>query len=131
LGYELHITRKQGWSDEDGPIITQAEWEAYIASDPELRLDGYAEVTMPTGSKLRVTPPGIAVWTAHPDPSSGPAWITLGSSGNVRARNPDRALIRKMCQIAQQLGARVMGDDGEIYGGDGQPDPDGRPVRPH
>ena len=43
MGYEIHITRKTEWFDEDGPEISLEDWKAYIASDPEMRLDGYAE----------------------------------------------------------------------------------------
>src|SRR4029077_14717308 len=35
--------------------------------------------------------------------------------GNIYAKNPEAALIDKMAQIADALGAQVQGDDGEIY----------------
>jgi hypothetical protein len=35
--------------------------------------------------------------------------------------SPDDAFVRKMWQIAQSLGARVVGDEDETYGQDGQP----------
>ena len=105
MGYEIHITRKNEWSDEDGPEISLEDWKAYIASDPEMRLDGYAEATMENGDVFRTEHDGIAVWTAY--------------SGIV-AKNPDREILAKMFEIAQALGARVVGDEGEEYGTDGE-----------
>ncbi len=35
MGYEVHITHKKEWSDEDGPRIIGSEWQARVASDPE------------------------------------------------------------------------------------------------
>lgn len=65
MGYEIHITRKTEWFDEDGPEISLEGWKAYIASDPEMRLDGYAEATMENGDVFRTEHDGIAVWTAY------------------------------------------------------------------
>lgn len=44
MGYDLHITRKEDWSDEysDDMGISLSEWLSYIDTDPELELsDGY------------------------------------------------------------------------------------------
>lgn len=61
MGYEVHITRKGDWFEDGGLAITIEEWKRYVASDPEMRLDGFAEVTTPDGSVLRVESPGISV----------------------------------------------------------------------
>lgn len=117
MGYDIHITRKAQWFDDNGPTISMEEWKAYIASDSELRLDGYAETTVGNGAALRVKNEGMAVWTAYSKENT--AWIWLDSSGIV-AKNPDNEILRKMFQIAQVLGARVVGDDDEEYDADGE-----------
>lgn len=117
MGYDIHITRKTHWFDDEGPTISMEEWKAYIASDPELRLDGYAETTVGNGAVLRVKNEGMAVWTAYSKENT--AWIWLDSSGIV-AKNPDNEILRKMFQIAQVLDARVVGDDDEEYDADGE-----------
>jgi hypothetical protein len=119
MGYDVHITRKQHWSDEEGPAITLQEWKDYIASDPEMRLDGYAEAKTPTGL-LRLESPGLAVWTAHPDAGDGHmAWFSHYKD-RVTVKNPDDPMTMKMHRIAMTLGAKVEGDEGEIYGADGK-----------
>ena len=65
MGYEVHITRKAEWFGEEGPEITIEEWKNYVASDPEMRLDGFAEATTPDGNTLRVESPGLSVWVAY------------------------------------------------------------------
>ena len=120
MGYDIHITRKENWFDEEGAAISLVEWHAYIESDPAMRLDGYAEASLKDGAVLRSENPSLAVWTEHPQHGKrdGMAWIWL-SQGNVQAKNPDEDTLRKMWCIAQSLGAKVQGDDGELYDSSG------------
>src|SRR5580765_6220639 len=51
----------------------------------------------------------------------------------ITAKNPDESLGRTMVQIANALGAKVQGDDGEIYREDGssyEPEDDAPPAPP-
>ncbi len=49
MGYDVHITRKDEWFSEEGAEISLDEWKQYIDSDPEMRLDNYAETDTPEG----------------------------------------------------------------------------------
>jgi hypothetical protein len=49
------------------------------------------------------------------------------NQGNIEAKNPDRALVRKMASIAAALGATVQGDDGEHYDAAGNSIPPPQP----
>ena len=109
MGYDLHITRASDWTDAEAIPITSAEWLAFVEADPELRLAGY------NGSHF-------ALWTGqstYPEP-----WFDW-EGGRVHTKNPDPPLIQKAIQIAEQLGARVLGDDGERYLPDGKVERDG------
>lgn len=120
MGYSLHITRKNNWSDEDGTPITLDEWIEYVKSDPEMRLDGFAEARLDDGSVLRTENPSLAVWVSYSGDGVGGnhAWM-WHFEGNVEAKSPDREIVAKMWRIAQRLGARVVGEEGEEYGSDG------------
>ena len=100
MGYDLHITRKEFWSDEDGPVITLEEWSAYVASDPSIQSD-------PDN-------PGIKNYVVASATDRWPLW--WDPSGELLTKNPDDAAIAKLVQIARALQARVLGDDEEIYG---------------
>ena len=40
MGYDLHITRKDCWAEEeDKRSISILEWKAYVKSDPDIVLD--------------------------------------------------------------------------------------------
>lgn len=108
MGYDIHITRRQDWSDSEGPAVSLAGWLAYVEADPEMRLDGYAEAELTDGSVLRAEDPSMAVWVEHPQHGKrdGLAWMWW-SHGNVLAKNPDEDTLRKMWRIAQSLGAKV------------------------
>jgi len=122
VGYDLHITRKADWPDDDGPVITFEEWIAVVDADPDLRLDGFCAARMPDGGILRLDDSSIAVWTAYSRyrDRAGIAWFRW-RDGNVNVKNPDREIRRKMWRIAQVLAAKVQGDDGEFYDRFGNP----------
>ena len=61
MGYDVHITRKRDWVDEDGAAISLNDWLEYVAKDPDMRADGYAEATAPDGSTIRTEDPGISL----------------------------------------------------------------------
>jgi hypothetical protein len=119
MGYDVHITRKQSWSDENGPEIPLAEWIAVVGADPDMRLDGYAETRVGDGSILRLESEGLSVWTAYSRHSeNGMAWFSF-HKGNVVVKNPDPEILQKMWSLAQALSAKVQGDDGELYDASG------------
>jgi len=115
MGYDLHITRAQDWSESETFPIALEEWLAYIASDPEMRLDNVAEVEV-DGQVLRLESAGIAVWTAFSGHGVGGnmAWFYY-SDGQVQVKSPNREILGKMLRIAKQLAAKVQGDDDEEY----------------
>lgn len=120
MGYDVHITRKENWFDE-GPDISLDEWLDVVRADPEMRIDGYAEAIVDGGSVLRIEDPSMSVWLAYSKHqlNGNMAWL-WHSRGNVAAKNPDDEILKKMHAIAIKLTAKVQGDEGEIYGADGQ-----------
>jgi hypothetical protein len=122
MGYELHIHRSEDWLDASENPITLAEWAEYVERSPDLRMDNFAEAPLDDGSVLRVEEEGIAVWTGHPTQPDD-AWIGY-EPGRVVVKSPDEPMVRRMYEVAEALGARLQGDDGEFYGPDGQPVPE-------
>ena len=122
MGYDLHITRKENWFGA-GPSISLQDWLAYMADDPELRHDGFAEITAGNGMVVRIESEGLCVWTAYSGSERGNdvCWLAWSDDGNIDTKNPDPEIRRKMWSIARRLGARVQGDEGEFYGPDGEP----------
>jgi hypothetical protein len=117
LGYDFHITRARRSTDSEAHPITLEEWRACSAADPELEMTGVAEAETPSGV-LRYESPGLAIWRAHPDGAQ--AWFDC-RDGEIVVKNPDDAMIAKMIALAGKLGARVQGDDGEVYEQVGHP----------
>ncbi|MGQ4390011.1 hypothetical protein [Streptomyces sp. SAS_270] len=109
MGYDLHITRRDDWWDEEGPEITTAEWAAVVEADPALEM-----VPPPPG--WNEPPQWSAEMITHP-PENRMGTAMHWDSGEIRAKNPSDILIGKMRQVAVALKARVQGDDGEFYGG--------------
>ena len=120
MGYDVHITRKAEWFSEEGAEISLEEWKRYVESDPEMRLDNFAEAETPNGV-LRVESEGISAWIGYSghEVNGNKAWFYY-FEGNVKVKNPDEEILKKMFSIAQSLNAKVQGDECEIYYENGQ-----------
>ena len=102
MGYDLHITRKAQWSDEEGPTIGLDEWLRVIEEDLELSLDQDTQCSCGDDDVV------LAAWKGDPGLLG---WF----NGEISVKDPDRSLILKMAEIAKRLEAKVQGDDGEEY----------------
>lgn len=101
MGYDLHITRKDCWAEEeDSRSITLPEWQAYVAGDPEV----IADPENPNEDNY------VYIRAA----GNWPLWFNP-RLGNIYTKNPEQDVIDKMVKIAQTLNARVQGDDQEFY----------------
>jgi hypothetical protein len=101
MGWEIHITRAESWADSEKHPITAEEWLALVEADPDLVIDP------------RDNGPYFALWVRHWVQGDHPwfDWFV----GAIETKNPDRKTLGKALEIAQRLGARVQGDDGEEY----------------
>lgn len=116
MGYDVHVTRAKSWLESGADPISLDQWLAYVEADPEMRFDGYAEASLPDGHSLRVESDGLAVWTAYSGNGgdANMAWFDW-CRGRIVVKNPDEEIIGKMKRVAQDLGASVQGDEGELY----------------
>ncbi len=103
MGYDIHITRAELWAENKGREITAEEWLAYVEKDPELKIDD-------------ANGEHFAIWSE--DSGEAVAWFEW-SAGDISTKNPDVATIEKAVNIAKHIGAKVQGDDGEVYPGGG------------
>jgi hypothetical protein len=116
MGYNLYITRKENWFDEDDSnCISLAEWTKYLKDDSEMHLDNFAEATT-NGEYVKVETNGMSVWTKYSKAVAGGnhAWF-WPDNGSIVVKNHDIEIRNKMIDIARALKAKVQGDDGEIY----------------
>lgn len=100
MGYDFHITRAKNWASNEGNRITAQEWLEVINEDPEL-------IPSPEHGEYFVIWRGT---TQYPE-----TWFDW-QDGNIGTKNPDKATLRKLSRIAQRLGAKIEGDEGEIWG---------------
>lgn len=99
MGYDFHITRKEFWSDEDGPSISIDEWISYANSDIDIQPD-------PENA-------GNENWIVVIGSESWPLWWS--NCGEIYTKNPDELFIKKLVAIAKSLNAKLLGDNDEIY----------------
>ena len=102
MGYDIHITRSADWIENNGQEIPEAEWQAVVEADPEMRFLGDTAPNYPLAAE----------WLGHPQLQS--VWFDY-ADGNITVKSPDERTLNKMQQIAQKLDARVQGQEREFY----------------
>jgi hypothetical protein len=119
MGYDLHVFRGDEWFEAE-PIPFD-EWAEFVESSNDLRATGSVEATTPAGETIRMEDDGLAEWAGH---GKAPVPV-LFSDGQLVVKNPDDETIAWLVSVADRLGARVQGDDGEFYpaAGDSGPAP--------
>ncbi len=119
MGYDFHITRAEFWPEAESNPITLKEWLAYVQSDSELEFAGCEKHE---ADSLEGSDEVDAVWVGHSGyEASGmepPLWW---SGGEITTKHADQETRVKMWRIAQHFGARLVGDEDEEYGADGEP----------
>lgn len=98
-GYDIHISRKPFWADEEGPKITFEEWLRCVKSDPQVVKD---PINGP--DDFTVTAPGGEF-----------PLLYRADLGELYTKDPSGPAILKLQEIAGCLKARVQGDDGEFH----------------
>ena|SRR5689334_21386225 len=104
-----YLTRNSGPFVKEGRReITETEWRAAVAADPELTIE-IPEESGPRGAACGVW----AVWRSYP--GGYPAWFVLLHDGVVEVKGMDQALFTKLQQLASALGARIFCETGEEF----------------
>ena len=98
MGYDLHITRRKDWCNE-GDDIGFEEFVAYVRGDKEFTYPGQLG-------------DDAADWRS---PKTGyESWLCW-SEGQAYTKNPEPEFMDKLVAVAGALGAKLQGDDGEVY----------------
>ncbi|NUT02592.1 MAG: hypothetical protein HOV76_03885 [Hamadaea sp.] len=107
MGYDLHITRAFLSYDSERYPILGTEVDDLVRDEPGL--------TIPPDAPRR--PDFCYLAWESPDPDDdGHLWF---EAGRITTKNPRPEVIRRMTVLAARLDAWVIGDDGEVYGWDG------------
>jgi hypothetical protein len=107
MGYDVRITRApKVWYENEGHHITRDEWLSLVSSDHELRPATRQDVNYSEG---------LILWSG----AKFERWFSW-ENGNISTKNPNAAMLAKIVALAERLGARVQGDDGETYLPDGR-----------
>jgi hypothetical protein len=119
MSYDVHIHRADDHVDAAENPIPREDWEAWVTNASDFRFSESDYVMFQYEDGVRKE--RLAVWMEHPEDEEVALYYYDGS---VVTGNPDVHTVRRMVNIADDLGARLQGDDGEFYGADGEPLPE-------
>jgi hypothetical protein len=105
VGYDIFIERSPG-----EPGITEAAWNNVVENDPELAPEEneWREYRTEEGTRLA----HATRWSGDPESPNAFFWF---SGGRIRMNAPNRPQLLKAERLAEALGARVVGEEGEAY----------------
>ena len=118
MSYNIYITRKENWNDEDGPFIALSDWLAYLSIDPSLQRDAQFDSGRSNGV---VDEPTQVIWTEWPGQEDGKQMRFHLDDGNIVASDADVATRQKLFVMADVLEAKLQGAKGETYDSVGDP----------
>ncbi len=105
-GYDLHVVRTEDWIDSESNPITRLDRDRLIATDSTLARSttDYVETTGKDDTIARyfaIAWNGVATFW----------WV----GSEVTCKKASNAQVLKLIEMAETLGARDVGDDGERY----------------
>jgi hypothetical protein len=106
MAYDVHIVRTDSWLDAARDPITRPQVDALIASDSELAwsTDDWVDMSDDDG---KVTRYFAILWNGEP--------CFWWYRNRIECAGPSREQLAKMVEMAVELHANVIGDDGEAY----------------
>jgi len=106
MGYDLHVVRTENWFDSETNPVTKSEVDRLISSDSSLSWSttDYVDMSADDGTVTRYY---LICWRGEP--------VFWWYRSEITCKNPDESQILKLLEIAQSLGARLIGDDSERY----------------
>jgi hypothetical protein len=108
MAYYMHIHRRAHVLDA-GNDITPEEWFALLDSDVSLQLDVF-DAKRKSEQGVAVAEKVFALWPSLEQPQGGFQYWR----GTIQTKNPSMDALKKACEIAEKMSARVQGDEGEF-----------------
>lgn len=107
---KFYITRKQDLLDHSsGNGISLQEWTNFVENDPEMRLDNYTVVTLPSGEVYQYASPGTAVWLNREPGATVIREVMFDyAGGNILVNDADKRTLDKIRHIAFKLNTRIF-----------------------
>lgn len=96
MGWEMHITRAECWSESETQPIGSEEWVQLVNHDDELAFD-------------RRNGEFHAIWKGQET-----CWLEW-NDGEICSKSPTQPLYEKMLEIATALNAHLRDDDDRPY----------------
>lgn len=114
MSYDIHITRGVDWGEEENPVTLEEVRNIMHVLPQNFRIEESDTISIKTSSgqnmTMKVGP--YLEYTGENDDKTC-VIFTKGTSPSFRYQS-DRQLLA-MCSVAKAVGAKLMGDEGEVY----------------
>ncbi|MBU8914987.1 hypothetical protein BGM25_02880 [Bacillus sp. FJAT-29953] len=107
MSYDAHITRAEDWPESEEYPITLDELKEYFQTKKDFH---YSTSFSSTGPVSLTIAGEFFIWNYGDTPVPSHFW-----NGRLIVANPDNEILAKMKEIALDLNANLLGDEGESY----------------
>lgn len=114
MSYDIHITRGSDWSEEENPVtLNEVRSVMHLLSD-KFRIEESDTISMdtPGGQKLTMK---IGPHLEYVGDNDIKTCVLFGEGQSPSFRYQDDRQMLAMLSVAEAVGAKLMGDEGEIY----------------
>lgn len=114
MSYDIHITRGDDWFEEENPV-TLEEVRSIMHVLPEcFRIEetGTISIVNPSGQNLTMK---VGPYLEYTGEDGGKTCVVFGENGGPSFRYQSDKQMLAMFSVAEAVGAKLMGDEGETY----------------
>lgn len=114
MSYDIHITRGVDWGEEENPVTLEEVRNIMHVLPQNFRIEESDTISIktPSGQNMTMKVGPYLEYTGENDDKTC-VIFTKGTSPSFRYQS-DRQLLA-MCSVAKAVGAKLMGDEGEVY----------------
>lgn len=114
MSYDIHITREKDWVDDKNPITLEEVRSIMPTLSERFRIEesGIISIQNPNGQKLSMK---VGPYLEYMEENGDKSCVIFLKGNCPSFRYQSDSQLLAMCAVAEALGARLVGDDGEEY----------------
>lgn len=114
MGYDIHITIGDSWVDEEDPLTLENVRQILPMLSSQFRIDesGVITTSTPQGQTLSGD---FGPYLEYTDEEGQKTYVVFQEDSCPTFKSQNYRQLLALCDVAEALGAKLLGDEDEIY----------------